>query len=67
MIIDCDCCTMRDVACDDCVVPFLTATSDLSDSETSALGVLARSGLVPPLRIALAGSEHGACGHGRGA
>jgi hypothetical protein len=63
MIIDCDTCTMRDVACAECVVTFLTfpvrprepapavARAELSDAEGRALSVLARSGLVPPLRM----------------
>lgn len=63
MLIDCDTCTQRDVACADCVVSFLTipvrpyeplprgARAELSESEGRALGVLAGSGLVPPLRM----------------
>ncbi len=58
MIIDCDDCTMRDIACKDCVVSVLLgppgAVQDGFDAEEMvALGVLAESGLVPPLRLTL--------------
>lgn len=64
MIIDCDSCTMRTIACDDCVVSFLTdpgreqapAARDLGEDERTALAVLADSGLVPPLRLRRAGT-----------
>jgi hypothetical protein len=60
MLIDCSTCTVRDVACADCVVSFLTlpvrtASSDPTEwtaSEARAVEVLAASGLVPPLRQA---------------
>ena len=54
MIIDCDQCEMRDVACDDCVVTALLSTStgeELGDKTVDALRVLADGGLVPPLRM----------------
>ncbi|WP_123369810.1 hypothetical protein [Cellulomonas sp. PhB150] len=62
MIIDCESCTARPVACGDCVVTFLTIGSpraavgasdgvDLDVAEQHAIGVLAASGLVPPLRM----------------
>ncbi|WP_197021535.1 hypothetical protein [Cellulomonas sp. HZM] len=64
MIIDCDSCTARPVACADCVVTFLTVTApraaqpagtspavDLDHAERHAIGVLAGCGLVPPLRL----------------
>jgi hypothetical protein len=54
MIIDCDSCEMRNVACDDCVVTFLLAAppvGELADEEAGALAVLADGGLVPPLRM----------------
>jgi hypothetical protein len=54
MIIDCDSCEMRDIACDDCVVTALLATpphGELADDEAGALQVLAEGGLVPPLRM----------------
>ena len=68
MIIDCDSCTVRGGACADCVVTFLTvpvrsgaaaplaaAAFDLDVAERGAIGVLAASGLVPPLRLERAG------------
>ncbi|MBO1750584.1 hypothetical protein J4G33_02070 [Actinotalea sp. BY-33] len=67
MMIDCGSCTVRGAACTDCVVTFLTvpvrpgaappppAPVDLDEAEQAALGVLARGGLVPPLRLVRAG------------
>ena len=59
MLIDCDSCAMRGLACGDCVVTVLlgapvAANSDaveLDGAERAALAVLADSGLVPPLRL----------------
>lgn len=57
MLIDCDSCEVRDIACSDCVVSVLLgmpapeAPVDLDESERTAIGVLAQSGLVPPLRL----------------
>jgi hypothetical protein len=59
MIIDCDRCEMRDIACDDCVVSVLLAAPraadhgeiEWSDDESGALRVLAQEGLVPPVRM----------------
>jgi len=56
MIIDCDTCEVRGLACDDCVVSVLLGAPgaprpELDESERLALGVLAGSGLVPPLRL----------------
>ncbi len=54
MIIDCDRCEMRDIACDDCVVTALlgiTPEADLDQETAGALRVLADGGLVPPLRM----------------
>lgn len=60
MLIDCDTCTMRDIACSECVVSFLApagvrsvagSAGDLTDVENRAIAVLAASGLVPPLRM----------------
>lgn len=65
MIIDCDGCVMRDLACADCVVSVLlgppgaaslTLTPGFDADEAAALNVLAESGLVPPLRLVPAGS-----------
>jgi hypothetical protein len=58
MIIDCDGCQMRDLACDDCVVTFLLEPVEgLGSAERSALAVLADGGLVPPLRMVPGGSS----------
>jgi len=57
MIIDCGQCTMRDIACGDCVVSHLlgtrpiTAELDLAADEERALRVLHGAGLVPALRM----------------
>ena len=53
MIIDCDTCQVRDIACADCVVTFLLGTPEveIDGEEQTALAVLADSGLVPPLRL----------------
>lgn len=55
MIIDCDICEMRDIACDDCVMTALLGGPpnqvEFDDGECVALDVLAGSGLVPPLRL----------------
>lgn len=72
MIIDCDDCTMRDIACTDCVVSVLLgppgAVRDGFDAEErAALGVLADSGLVPPLRLTLVPFDAPSRGEWRGA
>ena len=58
MIIDCDSCEVRGIACDDCVVTALLGAPPggvvLDDDEREALDVLAGSGLVPPLRLVVA-------------
>ena len=57
MIIDCDSCEVRGLACGDCVVSFVLgpvqwAPGDgMADEERAALAVLADSGLLPPLRL----------------
>ena len=57
MIIDCDGCRVRGLACADCVVTVLLGMPpafepvELDDAETRAISVLAGSGLVPPLRL----------------
>lgn len=57
MLVDCETCSVRDVACDDCAVGVLlgmpTAGGTLDADERTAIGVLAASGLVPPLRLAV--------------
>ena len=63
MFIDCDRCTVRGEACHDCVVTVLLGMPQVrvewDDTEQHALGVLAASGLVPPLRMVRA-VDHGA-------
>ena len=55
MLIDCDTCVARDIACGDCVMTVLlgapSARVDLDDEERAAIGSLAEAGLVPPLRL----------------
>jgi len=55
MLIDCDTCTARGTGCGDCVVTVLLGTPpqgvELDAAERAAIGVLADSGLVPPLRL----------------
>ena len=55
MLIDCDSCEVRGLACGDCVVTVLLGAPPegvvLDDEERRALEVLAGSGLVPPLRL----------------
>ena len=64
MLIDCDSCLARDIACGDCVVTALFteglldgAPLDLDEDEAEALSTLAEAGLVPQLR--LVPSPHG--------
>lgn len=62
MIVDCERCEVRGLACDDCVVSVLLGpypSAGLGDEECAAVGVLADSGLVPPLRYADPGSAVG--------
>ena len=55
MLIDCDGCAVRDVACGDCVVTVLLGgppgVVEVDEGEQRALEVLADSGLVPRLRL----------------
>ena len=53
MIIDCDSCEVRNIACDDCVVSALLGgpPGEIDDGEVAALEALAESGMVPPLRL----------------
>lgn len=54
MLIDCDRCEMRDIACRDCVVgTLLELDVDLDEPERRALRTLADAGMVPPLRLRL--------------
>ena len=53
MIIDCDSCEVRGLACGDCVVTALLGgpPGEIDDDEAAAFDALAGSGLVPPLRL----------------
>ncbi|MGQ0574656.1 MAG: hypothetical protein ACT4RN_10705 [Pseudonocardia sp.] len=59
MIIDCDSCDVRGIACGDCVIGVLLGPPEqaggpvvrLDHSERRALDVLADQGLVPRLRL----------------
>jgi len=55
VLIDCETCHVRGVACGDCVVTVLLGNPgdsvDLDEAEHVAVGVLAKHGLVPPLRL----------------
>jgi hypothetical protein len=58
MLIDCDACEVRGLACSDCVVSVLLGVPDegaeLNEPEQVAIDALADAGLVPPLRLAVA-------------
>jgi hypothetical protein len=60
VIIDCDSCEVRNVACDDCVVSALLGgpPGEIDDGEAAALDALAGSGLVPPLRLVVPVEVH---------
>jgi hypothetical protein len=70
MIIDCESCEVRNIACDDCVVSVLLAAPPAMESgdiewgedESGALRALAQSGLVPPIRMRATGGRRP---HGR--
>jgi hypothetical protein len=54
MLIDCDRCEMRDIACDDCVITAVLGgppSEEIGTDTAVALRVLADGGLVPPLRM----------------
>ncbi len=54
LIIDCDSCVMRDLACHDCAVTVLLGPlpdAELDNDSVEAIEALAHSGLVPPLRM----------------
>jgi hypothetical protein len=54
--IDCDCCQMRGLACNDCMVTVLLGPPPemgFDDDERRALNALAEGGLIPPLRMVL--------------
>ena len=55
LIVDCDTCVMRDLACQDCVVSVLLGAPpsvELDPFERRAIDMLAGAGLVPRLRPA---------------
>jgi hypothetical protein len=68
MIIDCDQCTLRGLACANCAVTFITSDllpggpvagaavvghgAELDAAELRALSALANAGMIPPLRYA---------------
>ncbi|MBU6277796.1 MAG: hypothetical protein KGN78_00995 [Actinomycetales bacterium] len=66
MIIDCHSCQAAGPACGDCLVTVLLGnpgfgtqeigTHEVADEHEAAVGVLAASGLVPPLRLIQGGS-----------
>jgi hypothetical protein len=55
MLIDCDSCVVRGLACGDCVVTVMLGAPpgaiEVDGEEQSALDALARSGLVPRLQM----------------
>ncbi|MCV7249371.1 hypothetical protein H7J07_14250 [Mycobacterium koreense] len=52
MVIDCDDCAVRGLACRDCVVSVLLGEPQtLLDDERAALAVLAEAGMAPRLRL----------------
>jgi len=55
VLIDCDSCSVRGLACADCVVTVLLgaplAGAELDPTEQAAISALAQHGLVPPLRL----------------
>lgn len=57
VVIDCDTCVVRGLACHDCVVTVLLGPPPevgFDEEEQRALAVLAESGLVPRLRMVTA-------------
>ncbi len=63
LIIDCDRCSVRGLACTDCVVSVLLGPPGVLDQDAqTAIAVLAGSGLVPPLRLV---TRHEDVGEGR--
>jgi hypothetical protein len=75
MLIDCETCVARDVACADCVVNVLLGSTlssrtssvpvELDADERAAIGSLAAAGLVPPLRL-VRGTSVGSADQQRG-
>ncbi|MGI8698784.1 MAG: hypothetical protein ACR2J0_06550 [Mycobacteriales bacterium] len=63
MLIDCDHCVVRGLACGDCVVTVLLGSVptgvEIDDEERAALAALAEGGLIPPLRLVEPGAVAG--------
>ena len=58
MLIDCQSCVMRDIACGDCVVTALLGPMPTSlEQDAPMLQVLSDAGLVPPLRLIRGGGS----------
>jgi hypothetical protein len=60
MTIDCGRCEMRGIGCRDCAIALIetrNVTGYLPEAELRALGVLADAGLVPPVRLTIAGTR----------
>jgi hypothetical protein len=55
VLIDCDSCTVRGLACGDCVITVLLGVPpvgvELDAADQAAISALADQGLVPPLRL----------------
>jgi len=55
LLVDCDTCAVKGRACSSCVVTVLLGSTpegiEWDETEREALGVLADSGLIPPLRL----------------
>jgi hypothetical protein len=57
MVIDCGSCVVAGAACSDCIVtvllgePEFLRAPEVAEDHIAAIEVLARSGLVPPLRL----------------
>jgi hypothetical protein len=53
MLINCETCLARDIACDDCVVNliFHEGLLDLAEDEAEAIANLSEAGLIPQLRL----------------
>jgi len=63
MLIDCQSCVMRDIACGDCVVTALLGPMPTSiEQDAPILQVLSDAGLVPPLRLIRGGGSSDAVG-----
>lgn len=68
MIIDCESCDAKPLACGGCVVSFLLdgpVDGVLESEELRALDVLADSGMVPPLRLTAKQSPAGEASSGK--